>query len=213
MPLVKSLGTVARRLAYVSASLALVVLLSACGKGHPPLPSDASVPNDYYYVIGPGDTVQIFVWGNPEVSTSVSVAPDGRITTPLVEDLPASGKTSSQLARDIEQALSKYIKNPLVTVIVSGFVGPFSEQIRVVGEAANPQALPYRQNMTLLDVMIAVGGVSEFADGNRASIVRVVDGQREQFGVRINSLLKEGDITANVDMLPGDILIVPEAIF
>lgn len=192
---------------------AFAVLMGGCAKSYPPLPSNATVPTDYYYLIGPGDAVQIFVWGNPEVSTSVPVRPDGKITAPLVEDLPASGKTPAQLARDIEEVLAKYIKNPLVTVIVSGFTGPFSEQVRVVGEAANPQALAYRERMTLLDVMIAVGGVSEFADGNRASIVRVVEGERQQFGVRIDDLLKEGDITANVDMLPGDILIVPEAVF
>ncbi len=190
-----------------------LLLLGGCATKYPPLPPEANVPADYYYVIGPGDSVEIFVWGNPEVSTGVLVGPDGRITTPLVEDLPASGKTSSELARDIEKALSKYIKNPLVTAIISGFIGPYSEQIRVVGEAANPQALPYRENMTLLDLMIVVGGLSEFAAGNRASIVRTVEGKRQQFSVRIDDLLKDADISANVDVSPGDILIIPEAFF
>lgn len=190
-----------------------IASLLGCEPNYPPLAPEAAVSTDYYYVIGPGDTVQIFVWGNPEVSTTVPVGPDGRITTPLVEDLEAVGKTSSQLARDIEQALSRYIKNPLVTVIVSGFVGPYSEQIRVVGEATEPKALPYQSGMTLLDLMIAVNGLTEFAAGNRASIVRVVDGQPRQFSVRLDDLIKDGDIEANVDLLPGDVLIIPEAIF
>jgi len=170
-------------------------------------------PDDYRYVIGPGDSVQIFVWRNPEVSQGVTVRPDGMITTPLVEDLPASGKTPTQLARDIEKALETYIRQPIVTVLVGGGTGPYNEQIRVVGEAARPQALPYKERMTLLDLMIVVGGTTQFADGNNASIMRMVNGQLKPFRVRIDNLLKDGDITANVDMLPGDILIIPESWF
>ena len=194
--------------------------LGACARYNYPLlpPSDyygttIVDPEDYRYVIGPGDNLQIFVWRNPEVSQSVTVRPDGLITTPLVEDLPASGKTPTQLARDIEKALETYIRQPIVTVLVAGGVGPYNEQIRVVGEAAKPQALPYREHMTLLDLMIVVGGTTQFADGNNASILRVVDGELKQFRVRVDDLLKDGDITANVDMLPGDILIVPESWF
>jgi len=166
-----------------------------------------------YYLIGPGDSLNIFVWRNPDLSTSVPVRPDGRITIPLVEDLQASGKTPSQLARDIEKVLSRYVKDPLVTVMVTGFVGPYSQQIRVVGEAAKPQALPYRDRMTLLDVMIAVGGLTEFAAGNRARLVRIVDGQQQILELRLDDLLKDGDISANIPMRPGDTLIIPESWF
>lgn len=194
--------------------LAGLFVLSGCTRNtHPPLASDAQIESDYTYVIGAGDSVFIYVWGNPEVSRAVAVRPDGKITTPLVEELPATGKTPQELARDIEKELATYIKNPLVTVIVSGFVGPFAEQVRVVGQAANPQALPYRVDMTLLDLMIAVGGLTEFADGNAASVVRNIEGEPMQFGVRIEDLIRDGDISANVDLLPGDILIIPESFF
>ena len=165
------------------------------------------------YVIGPGDTVDIFVWGNEELSASIPVRPDGKITTPLVEDVQASGKTPTELARSMEQRLKRYIKNPIVTVIVTEFVGRQSEQIRVIGKAQKPQAITYVENMTLLDVMISVGGLTEFAAGNRATIVRVVNGKQKVFRVRLDDLVKYGDITKNVDMLPGDILIIPESFF
>ena len=168
---------------------------------------------EYVYLIGPGDNVNIFVWRNPEVSNSVIVRPDGRITSPLVEELDASGKTPEELARDIEEVLSTYIKEPIVTVMVSGFVGPYSEQVRIIGEATNPQAIPYREYMTALDVMIAVGGLTDFAAGNRASIVRVVEGEQKEYRVKLKNLVRNGDISANVDMLPGDILIIPESFF
>ncbi|HIA08795.1 MAG TPA: sugar ABC transporter substrate-binding protein [Chromatiaceae bacterium] len=195
--------------------LALVgVLLSGCASNsYPPLSADADVASDYTYVIGAGDSVFIYVWGNPEVSRSVSVRPDGKITAPLVEELPATGKTAEQLARDIEEVLGTYIKNPLVTVMISGYVGPYNQQIRVLGEATSPQALPYRVEMTMLDLMIAVGGLTQFADGNGASVVRMVNDEMAQFGVRIEDLIKDGDISANVDLLPGDIVIIPEAFF
>ena len=144
---------------------------------------------------------------------AVTVRPDGMITTPLVEDLPVSGKTPSHVAREIEKALAKYIKDPMVTVLMNRFIGPYSEQIRVVGEATKPQALAYRQRMTLLDVMIAVGGLTTYAAGNDATIVRMVNGKQRQFTVHIDDLIKDGDISANVDMLPGDTLIIPESWF
>ncbi|BCX89821.1 polysaccharide biosynthesis/export protein [Methylomarinovum tepidoasis] len=196
----------------VFAILALFLSLSAC-TSYPPLNPRAEPPADYTYIIGPGDSLEMFVWGNPEISRTVVVRPDGKISAPLVEELPATGKTPYQLARDIEKELSRYIRNPLVTVIVSGFVGPYSEQIRVVGEAEEPQAVPYREHMTLLDLMIAVGGLTDFAAGNRAVVVRRINGVQRQFRVRIDDLLRDGDISANVDMLPGDILIIPEAFF
>lgn len=165
------------------------------------------------YLIGPGDQVDVFVWGNPDLSATVPVRPDGMITTPLVEDVPASGKTPTELARVMEKRLAKYIRNPVVTVIVTGFVGLYSEQIRVVGEAAKPQSLPFKKDMTLLDVMIAVGGLTDYAAGNSATLIRTVDGKRKQYRVRLDDLLKDGDITANVNMMPGDIVIIPEAWF
>ena len=162
-------------------------------------------------MIGSLDTVNIIVWRNPELSMSVPVRPDGNVTTPLVDDLPALGKSPTQLARDIEKALGKYIRDPVVTVVVTTFVGPSSEQIRVIGEAAKPQILAFRKNMTLLDVMIAVGGLTDFADGNKATIYRVAD--KGQYSVRVQDLVKRGDISANVDMRPGDILIIPQSWF
>ena len=165
------------------------------------------------YHIGPLDNLQIFVWRNPDLSTSVPVRPDGRISVPLIEDLEVTGKTPTQLARDIEKALGVFVQDPIVTIIVTGFVGPFQDQIRVVGEAARPQALPYRDAMTLLDLMIAVGGVTDFAAGNRATITRVVDGHQKQFRVRLDDLIRDGDISANVKILPGDVLMIPEAWF
>jgi polysaccharide export outer membrane protein len=201
--------------------VALSVFLAACvgvaatgcssTGSYPSAPLKAATP-DYRYLIGPLDTVNIIVWRNPELSMSVPVRPDGRITTPLVDDLPALGRSPSDLARDIEKALSKVIRDPVVTVIVTGFQGPFEEQIRIVGEAAKPQAIPYRQNMTLLDVMIVVGGLTDFADGNGAVLVRGKEGGR-QYTVRLKDLLKRGDITANVDVKPGDVLIIPQSWF
>ena len=178
---------------------------------YPPAPQLAASP-DYLYKIGPGDQVNVTVWRNPEISASVSVRPDGKITAPLIEDLPAIGKDPTTLARDIEKALSKYIRDPVVTVIVGGFIGPYPEQIRVLGEATKPQALPYRQGMTLLDLMIAVGGLTDFADGNNASIMRTSEGGK-QYSVRLKDLVKRGDISANVDVKPGDILLIPQSWF
>lgn len=190
-----------------------IFFFGGCTTTHFPQTSEsAAKPPPHDYLIGPGDSVNIVVWRNPEVSMVVPVRPDGKITTPLVEDQPASGKTPTQLARDLEKALSKYIQEPVVTVIVNGFVGPYSEQIRVIGQATKPQALSYRENMTLLDVLITVGGITEFADGNKASILRIAGG-KQQFNVRLSDLVKDGDISANVEMRPGDVLIIPESWF
>jgi len=165
------------------------------------------------YVIGPGDTLQVYVWRNPDISVTVPVRPDGYISTPLVEDIKAINKTPSQLARDIEKRLSKYIRDPVVTVIVTNFVGTYNKQIRVIGEAAKPQALPYRENMTLLDVMIAVGGLTDFAAGNSAKLIRKQNGKTTQINVRLKDLLQDGDISANKRVLPGDILLIPQSLF
>jgi polysaccharide export outer membrane protein len=194
----------------LAAACALALGGCATHRGGQPIETQVT---DSQYLIGPGDSVNIIVWRNPEVSMSVPVRPDGKITTPLVEDLPAAGKTSTALARDIEKALSKYIQQPVVTVIVTNFVGNYNEQIRVIGQAAKPQALPYRRDMSLMDVMIAVGGTTEFAAGNRAKLIRNVDGKQQQFNVRLDDLIKDGDISANVPMRPGDVLVIPESFF
>lgn len=188
--------------------------LTACGTGgpkHPPAPAQSKA-QDYTYVIGAGDSLNIIVWRNPELSLSVPVRPDGKVSAPLVDELVAQGKTSVEMARDIEKKLSTYVRDPVVTVIVTSFIGPYSEQIRVVGEAARPQFLPYKQKMTLLDVMIAVGGLTDFADGNSATILRGSDGNK-QYTVRLRDLIKRGDVSANVEMRPGDILIIPQSFF
>lgn len=187
-------------------------LLVGCASSKYPAAPAIAASSDYNYHIGPGDTVNIVVWRNPELSMAVPVRPDGKLASPLIEDLPAIGKNPTELARDIEKALSKFIRDPVVTVIVTSFVGPYSEQIRVVGEAAKPQVLPYKQKMTLLDVMIAVGGMTDFADGNGASILRPSD-NNAQYGVRIKDLVKRGDVSANVEMKPGDVLIIPRSWF
>ena len=193
----------------------LVGLLAACanmqGPTYPPAPAAAAIP-DYNYVVGAGDTLNIIVWRNPELSLSVPVRPDGKLSTPLVDELVAQGKTSIEIARDVEKALSKFVRDPVVTVIVTGFVGPYSEQVRVVGEAAKPQFLPYKQKMTLLDVIIAVGGLTDFADGNSAIIFRASEGDK-RYTVRIKDLINRGDISANVEMKPGDVLIIPQGWF
>ena len=165
------------------------------------------------YRIAPGDNVQIFVWRNPEVSTSVPVRPDGLLSAPLLEEVPAAGKTPAELARDLEAELSTYLRDPLVTVIVNQFGGTYREQIRVVGEAAQPKALIYNDSMTLLDVMIQTGGLTQYANGNQSTLVRVEEGEQREYRVRIDDLIRNGDISANVDMRPGDVIIVPEAWF
>lgn len=220
-----------------------VALLSGCG--YPPLAKDVPVPTDYTYKIGPGDTLNIFVWGNPDISTNAVVRPDGKITIPLVEDLPASGKYPAELARVIENELGKYVRDPQVVIMVAGFQGVYSQQIRVIGQLSGggsgggaggagggisgggsggglsggggarftARALPYKKDMTLLDLMISLGGIGQFADGNRASIVRNINGKNIQFGIKIDNLINNGDLSANVTILPGDIVLIPEAFY
>ncbi len=202
--------------ARLLALVGLSILLGGCGGGGATLagPIGSEAPSqDDQYVIGPGDGLQVFVWGHDDLSTNVSVRPDGNISTPLVEDMRAAGRTPTQLARAIEEALSQYVRSPTVTVIVQQFVGEYAQQVRVVGQATEPMSLNYRSGMTLLDVMIEVGGLSEFASGNRARIVRRENGEETVINVRINDLLNRGDMTQNVRMRPGDVLIIPESVF
>jgi polysaccharide export outer membrane protein len=202
--------------AAIFATVGLALGLSACS-GLETLPTaelgkevDAGGTE---YRIGSDDNLQIFVWRNPELSRGTTVRPDGKITVPLIEDMPVVGKTPTELARELEKKLSTYVQDPIVTVMMGGFVGLYEDRIRIVGEAARPQALPYRSTMTLLDVMIQVGGITEFAAGNRATITRVVDGKQKTYRIYIDDLLRDGDLSANVKILPGDIIVVPEAWF
>ncbi len=209
-------AVVGRKIGRVVHGLCLVVavmlLVSGCASERPLAPESAAGEIDYNYLIGPGDGLNVVVWRNPELSMMVPVRPDGKISTPLVEDMLAMGKDPSTLARDIEKVLSKYIRDPIVTVVVTSFFGPYTEQIRVIGEAARPQTLAYKQKMSLLDVMIVVGGLTDFADGNRAYIVRASDNNK-QYSVRLRDLLKRGDISANVEVKPGDVIIIPQSWF
>ncbi len=199
--------------------------------GHPPLNDNVKIPSDYTYIIGPGDGIEIFVWDNPDISKSVTVRPDGKISTPLIDDLLATGKTPSQLARDIEENLSKFVRDPLVSIIVNNFQGIYEQQVRVVGQINgggaggsssgggggnsrySAQTFPYKKEMTLLDLIIELGGIGEYGDGNRSSIIRTINDKTYQFGVRIDDLIEDGNLSANIRILPGDILIVPEAFF
>ncbi len=167
------------------------------------------------YIIGPLDELTIFVWRNPELGAKVQVRPDGRITTPLITDMPAVGKTPKMLADDITLQLSQYIQDPLVSVIVNKFAGTYSQQVRIVGATEKPASLPYRANMTLLDAMISVGGLSEFAAGNRAKLIRFdkATGKQKEYSLRLGDLLKKGDSKANVMLMPGDVIIIPESTF
>lgn len=206
--------TIAQR-ARLAIPFIAFLLLAACGTTYPPAPRKPT-SGQYEYLIGPLDTLHVHVWRNADLTMNVQVRPDGKVSVPLVEDLPAIGKTASQLARDIEGALGKFIREPVVTVVVTSFAGAYSEQVRVVGEAAKPQALPYREKMTLLDVMIAVGGLTDFADGNNASVLRTSQNQQQQqqqYRVRLRDLLRRGDVSANIEMRPGDVLIIPQSWF
>ena len=197
--------------------LLLILLVAGCssGGGATVAAEDSATQqtdNDDY-IIGPGDGLEVFVWGHQDLSTVVQVRPDGEISTPLVEDLQAAGRTPTELARAVEIVLADFVRSPTVTIIVQQFVGEYARQIRVVGQAAEPQALSFRNGMTLLDVMIEVGGLSEFASGNKAKIVRRTDGQETVIRVRINDLLNKGKMEQNIKMMPGDILVIPESVF
>ncbi len=197
------------------------LMLNGCasGGGAGQLPPAAFVATQEQpgeeYVIGPLDQLNIFVWRNPELSAKVQVRPDGRITTPLISDMPAVGKTPAMLADDMKIALGEYIKDPIVSVIVENFSGTFSQQVRIVGATEKPASIPYRANMTLLDAMIAVGGLSEYAAGNRAKLVRYDrnTGKQVEYNIKLSSLLKNGDSSANVRLEPGDVIIIPESMF
>jgi polysaccharide export outer membrane protein len=234
-----------RLIKKIKLAFPLVVLL-ASGCGYPQLTQeeDAVIPSDYTYIIGPGDSVTIFVWGNPDISTTATVRPDGKITIPLAEDLLASGKTPSQLARVMEKELSKYVRDPQVVIMVGGFEGVYTQQVRIVGQLSgggggsggstggggvggggvsgggmgggarfSAKAFPYKKDMTLLDLMIQVGGLGPYSDGNRASIIRNVNGEQQHFGIKIDDLINDADLSANVKILPGDIVIIPESFF
>ncbi len=198
----------------LAALIWLPVLCSCSSHRAATAPTPVAASEASEYVIGPGDVLKIFVWQNPDLSVTVPVRPDGRISVPLLQDMVAAQKTPTQLSQDIKTGLSAFIQQPEVTVIVTEFVGPYSEQVRVVGEATKPQAIPYRARMSVLDVMIAAGGLTQFAAGNRSVIVRRAGGgQTEQIPVKLDSLLKDGDISANVEMMPGDILVIPQSWF
>lgn len=202
---------VGKRLVFV---VLLPILLAACGttgRTLPPAPQAVDAPS-LRYKIGPLDTLSVVVWRNPELSAVVTVRPDGFVSIPLVEDLQAAGRNPSDLSREIEKSLAKLIRDPVVSVVVTTFQGIYSEQVRIVGEAARPQSVAYRQNMTILDVMIQAGGMTDFADGNGAVLIRGSEGGR-QYGLRLKDLLKRGDISANAAVMPGDIVIVPQSWF
>lgn len=206
------------RLRYCCASIVLAAFIAGCGSSPPAGESRVTSTDDDHganseYSIGPGDSLQIFVWDHDDLSTTVAVRPDGKISTPLVEDLQAAGRTPTQLARDIEDVLKEYVRTPVVTVIMQSFVGEGSQQVRVVGAAVAPQAVNFRQGMTVLDVIIDVGGLSEFAAGNRAKIVRKVNGESTEIRVRLDDLVNKGKIEENAEMRPGDVLIIPESFF
>jgi polysaccharide export outer membrane protein len=212
---------------FIKLSKALVVAgvsasaLSGCASGGSSgtLPPAAFVASREQageeYVIGPLDQLSVFVWRNPELSAKVQVRPDGRITTPLVNDMPAVGKTPAMLADDMKIALSTYIKDPIVSISVDTPIGTFSQQIRIVGATEKPASIPYRANMTVLDAMIAVGGLSQYAAGNRARLVRYdrTTGKQQEYTLKLGKLLKQGDASANVRLEPGDVIIIPESMF
>jgi len=201
----------------LAGGLAITPLMIGCTSSPPlqapPTPSQAAakaVDNDY--IIGPGDTLEVFVWRNPELSVTVPVRPDGKISTPLVENMVAVGKTPPKLARDMEGVLAEYVRSPKVNIIVTTAASAFS-LVKVVGQVAHPQALPYREGMTVLDAILAVGGLGQFASGNRARIVRVQNGQQTTIHVKLANLVNSGDVSENVPLKPGDVLVVPESIF
>ncbi|HKQ44942.1 MAG TPA: XrtA/PEP-CTERM system exopolysaccharide export protein [Rhizomicrobium sp.] len=205
----RSISALGRSWAKLAAAAVTLAFVTLCGASA----GWAQSADTAKYIIGPGDMLQVSVWHNPELSTSVPVRPDGRISTPLVADVMAAGRTPEELGRDIEARLKKYVADPLVTVIVSSFVGPLSQQVRIVGEAASPKALSYQANMTVLDAMIAVGGLTPYASGNRAKLVRKIGGKEVSTTLRLSDLLKGGDMSANTELQPGDIIIIPQSFF
>lgn len=215
IPVKNSVPVRSRRLVPLAAAACAAALLAACAApdiGNYPQAPRTTEASDHQYRIGSLDNLSVFVWRHPELSTSVSVRPDGRISTPLAEDLQAAGRSPAELAREIEKRLGKVVRDPVVTVVVTGFQGALSEQIRIIGEAARPQAVPFRQDMTILDVMIQAGGLTDFANGNGAVLVRNAEGGK-QYRVRLADLLKRGDVSANVMVRPGDVIIVPQSWF
>ncbi|MCB2096171.1 MAG: XrtA/PEP-CTERM system exopolysaccharide export protein [Parvularculaceae bacterium] len=203
------------------AAAAIAVILAGCSSGlqsagqlnAAPDSTIASVAPSPDYLIGPLDQLEVFVWRAPELSTKVTVRPDGRISTPLVEDMVAAGKTPTQLAKDLEGSLGVYVKSPQVSVIVSNFQSTFDQQVRVIGEAQKPIALPYQSGMTVLDVMVAVGGLTQFAAGNKSVLIRGTGEDRQSYRLRLDDLLRKGKIGANVPVLPGDVILIPESFF
>jgi len=207
-----------RKISKYLVLIVLAVAVTACGSSRPSykaaeVSETSAAAQSSEYSIGPGDSLQIFVWDHGDLSTNVQVRPDGKISTPLVEDLQAAGRTPTQLARDIEGVLKEYVRSPVVTVIMQGFVGEGAQQIRVVGQAVSPSALQYKQGMTILDVIIAVGGLSEFAAGNKAKVVRKTADGEVEIRVKLNDLLNDGDTEQNIRMMPGDVLIIPQSFF
>jgi len=196
-----------------SGSAAQRTATSVNASSQPTRAASSGDDSSYQYIIGPGDSLDIFVWGYKDLSATVPVRPDGRITTRLIEDMQASGRTPTDLARDIESKYETFVKNPTVTVTVDEFEGNPTQQIKVVGGGAAPKTVPFRNSMTLLDVMIEVGGLSEFSNGNKAVLVRELNGKQESYKIRLDSLLERGDITANRPVQPGDIIIIPESWF
>jgi len=194
-------------------ALLFAAFLVACNAPPQAPPVDATNNSTSEYQIGPGDSLSIFVWHDATLSTTVPVRPDGKISMPLVQDEAAAGKTPSQLAHDLEERLKDYVKDPNVTVIPQKFVGSFDQQVRVLGEAAQPRSVPYRADMTVLDVMIEVGGLTKYAAGNKAVVVRKINGQEQTYPVRLDSLIKDGDVRYNFQMQPGDIIIIPQSSF
>ncbi len=200
-----------RRIAFLA--LILCPIVSACGTiSAEEAAQQAPPPADHQYIIGPGDTIEVFVWRNEELTTTVPVRPDGKISTPLVEDMVAVGKTPSKLARDIEVVLAEYIRQPQVNIIVTQAVSTFS-QVRVIGQVTTPQGIPYREGMTVMDAILAVGGLGPFAAGNRAKLVRSEDGKPTEIRVKIEDLVNKGDLTQNLSLRPGDVIVVPESRF
>ena len=206
----------------IAAAFAALLLVSCGSTGHlgsadqlrvAPQTAEEVAATAPDYLIGPLDQLEVFVWRAPELSTKVTVRPDGRISTPLVEDMVAAGKTPTQLAKDLEGSLGVYVKSPQVSVIVSNFQSTFDQQVRVIGEAQKPIALPYQSGMTVLDVMVAVGGLTQFAAGNKSVLIRGTGEDRQSYRLRLDDLLRKGKIGANVPVLPGDVILIPESFF